>query len=377
METLESIGTPALVLDRSVMAANIATMRDRVRELGVALRPHVKTAKSIDVIRRMLSGRPGGVTVSTLAEAEYCVEHGITDVLYAVGIVPAKLDRVARIGARGATITVITDSVVGARAVAARAGELGLRLPVMIEIDSDGHRAGLEPGDPAVVEIGRLLRDESGVEPAGVMTHAGGSYGARTAEAITDAAEQERAAVVGVAERLRAAGVPCPVVSVGSTPTATRARDLTGVTEVRVGVYVFQDLVMAGLGVCEIGDIALSVLCSVIGHRRDGRMLVDAGWTALSRDRGTASQPVDQGYGLVCDLAGRPIPELIVAETNQEHGIVADRYGRRINPEHFPLGRRLRVLPNHACATATMHGRYHVVDGTAAVVEVWTRVGGW
>jgi len=171
-----------------------------------------------------------------------------------------------------------------------------------------------------------------------------------------------------------------PIVSVGSTPTGTFARDLSGVTEVRVGGYMFQDLVMAGIGVCSVDDIALSVLVSVIGHQSErGWIITDGGWTALSRDRGTSTHSVDQGYGLVRDVGGRALAEdFIVVSTNQEHGIVARRDGGSIDPRRFPVGTLLRVLPNHACATASEHGCYHVVDGTApAVLDRWERFSGW
>ncbi|HAR16173.1 MAG TPA: alanine racemase, partial [Bradyrhizobium sp.] len=143
-----------------------------------------------------------------------------------------------------------------------------------------------------------------------------------------------------------------------------------GVTEVRAGVFVMFDLVMAGIGVCAVDDIALSVLATVIGHRADrGWTFVDAGWMALSRDRGTAKQPVDQGYGIVCDVDGRPYPDLIVTETNQEHGIIALRPGSTAPQVALPVGAKVRILPNHACATGAQHDRYHVVAAGADTVR--------
>jgi D-serine deaminase-like pyridoxal phosphate-dependent protein len=164
---------------------------------------------------------------------------------------------------------------------------------------------------------------------------------------------------------------------VGSTPTATFAESLDGVTEVRTGVYMFQDLVMAGLGVCAVDDIALSVLATVIGHQREkGWIITDAGWMALSRDRGTARQKVDQGYGVVCDIEGRPLEGLIVSEANQEHGIATQRDGAALDLARYPIGTRVRVLPNHACATAAQHGEYHVLR-EGQPIEVWERFSGW
>jgi D-serine deaminase-like pyridoxal phosphate-dependent protein len=191
-------------------------------------------------------------------------------------------------------------------------------------------------------------------------------------------AEQERVAVVRCKAELQSAGLSCTVVSVGSTPTATFAEQLDGVTEVRVGVYMFFDLFMAGLGVCGTRDIALSVLTSVIGHQPEkGWILTDAGWMAMSRDRGTAGQAVDQGYGVVCDFEGRPIDGLMVSGANQEHGIITRRDGRAIEMSRFPLGTLLRILPNHACATAAQHAVYHVVSSSADIQAVWPRFSGW
>jgi D-serine deaminase-like pyridoxal phosphate-dependent protein len=224
-----------------------------------------------------------------LAEAEVFAAAGLRDILYAVGIAPQKLDRVLAIRRRGCDLMVLLDSVEQARAVAAASRTAGDPIPALIEIDSDGHRAGLHPDDPAVIEVGRILH-EGGAELRGVMTHAGEGYAVVGAEAHAAVAEAERAAAVAAAEALRAAGLRCPVVSVGSTPTAHAARDPTGVTEMRAGVHVFFDLVQAGLGVCRPQDIALSVLTTVIGHQAaKGWVLIDAGWMALSQDRGTAA----------------------------------------------------------------------------------------
>jgi D-serine deaminase-like pyridoxal phosphate-dependent protein len=370
---LESLETPALLLDAGKLEANCRRMRERVQAHGVALRPHVKTAKSVEVAQCALGAPAGAITVSTVREAEYFVDHGFRDILYAVGMVPGKVPRLAQLVKRGARVTAIVDSVEAARALGAAAARAGVRMPALVEIDSDGHRAGIAPGDARLLEVSEALGDAL----QGVMTHAGDSYNCDSPAAICEMAERERAAVVAAAAAIRAAGRACPVVSVGSTPTATFAASFEGVTEVRTGVYVFQDLVMAGLGVCRVDEIAISVLGAVIGHQRDKNWLItDAGWMALSRDRGTARQKVDQGYGVVCDERGAPLDDLIVADANQEHGIVARRDGGAIAFDRFPIGSLLRILPNHACATAAQHAEYHVLrDGR--VIAAWERFGGW
>jgi D-serine deaminase-like pyridoxal phosphate-dependent protein len=374
---LAGIETPCLVLDEDRMLHNIARLKTRLARLGVPLRPHLKTAKSIPAARAVMDGPGGPAAVSTLQEAEVFAAAGVKDILYAVGVAPQKLDRVAALRRQGVNLSVVLDSLEQAAAVTAMARMTNDRIPALIEIDCDGHRAGVGASDPLLVEIGRALH-QGGAELRGVMAHAGESYSCRSVAALEQAAEEERAAAVACAEVLRSAGLPCPVVSVGSTPTAHFARRLDGVTEVRAGVFVMFDLVMAGIGVCAVADIALSVLATVIGHRADRRWtFIDAGWMALSRDRGTAKQPIDQGYGIVCDIDGRPYPDLIVTETNQEHGIIAVRPGSTAPQVTLPVGTRVRILPNHACATGAQHDRYHVVSAGSDAVRQWERFRGW
>ena len=368
------LATPALLLDRSRLERNAARMRRKVRSLGVELRPHVKTSKSIDVLRVLAGGRDVPVTVSTLAEARYFFERGVTDILYAVGIAPVKLPEVAELIRSGCKLRIILDTIEAADAVRQFGDAESVPIEVLIEIDSDGHRAGVGPDDPQLIEIGRSLGDSL----AGVMTHAGASYDCRTLAEFEAMAEQERALTVRAAERLRAARLNCEIVSIGSTPTLHYARSLGGITEVRAGVYAFGDLVQAELGTCAMDDIAIAVLASVIGHNRQhGRVLIDAGFLALSRDRGTAGMQVDWGYGAVCDaLTGEVMQDVTVSSTNQEHGIVTARSGE-IDFGRFPIGSRVKILPNHACATAAAYDRYFVTDGGEAILDVWDRVNGW
>lgn len=369
------VETPALLLDRARMDRNIARMRTHLASLGVRMRPHVKTSKCLEVARRLFDDGRGPITVSTLREARFFLEHGFTDILYGVAIAPNKFAQAAELQRMGASLTLILDSLETARLLAGHALSQGQDFDVLLEIDCDGHRSGLAPGSPLIVEIARELR-RGGIEVRGVMTHAGNSYNSKSIAEIEAYARQERDAVVLAAKTLRESGFAAPVVSVGSTPTALFATDLSGVTEVRAGVFVFFDLVMAGLGVCRLSDIALSVLTTVIGHQPDkGWTIVDAGWMALSRDRGTASQAVDQGYGVVCDADGVPLPDLIVVAANQEHGIVAARDGGA-GAAPLPVGTQLRIVPNHACATAAQHAGYHVTDGQAPTAY-WPRFGGW
>ncbi len=326
LSSLAALDTPAAVLDLARVERNVQRMQARMDALGVAFRPHVKTAKCLEVAQLQHAAGARGITVSTLKEAETFFAAGFDDILYAVGIAPA----------------------------------------------------GITPDDAALPAIGRLFAD-GGARIGGVLAHAGSSYECDTPAALAALAEQERARCVRAAERLRAQGIPCEAVSVGSTPTALSAASLDGVTEVRAGVYAFFDLVMHNVGVCTLDDLALSVVTTVIGHRPDqGWAIVEAGWMALSRDRGTARQRRDYGYGLPCTLDGAPLDGFVISGANQEHGILSRAHGEPCADiaARFPLGARLRILPNHACATGAQFPFYHALaaDGSAAL---WSRFHGW
>lgn len=366
---LDEIATPSLVLDRARLQQNLDRMRRTLRSHAVTFRPHLKTAKSAAVARLAVESEAGGITVSTLAEAEYFAAHEFRDITLAVGITSAKLDRIEDLVQQGIGMTVITDdpdtaSVIGARSMPVRA---------LVEIDSGERRGGVNAESGALLVVARAL----GSKLAGVLTHGGHSYGGRTIEDMTRIAEEERSAVTTAARRLRQAGLCCDVVSAGSTPTVTHGRTWEGVTELRAGVYMFQDLFQSEIHSCRQDEIALTVLTSVIGRRAgENAILLDAGALALSKDRSTEKTSHDAGFGLVLGIDGNPGYDMCrVERTYQEHGIAVG-----LAPLPFAelqVGARVRVAPNHACLTAAAYDKYHVVDGGETIVDVWDRINGW
>lgn len=370
--SIESLPTPSLLLDRPKLERNVARMRERAKALGITLRPHLKTAKSVDAARFVLDGAPGPATVSTLKEAEMFGKAGITDLLYAVSISPQKLAKVTELRQARIDLKVILDSLEAADFVATHARQHGGDIAAMIEVDVDGHRSGVRWDDyETLIAIARTLGKDARLH--GILCHAGDSYHLHDPKALEDAAGLERSRIVAAANVLRDAGIACPVVSVGSTPTALSSRSYEGVTELRAGVYMFFDMVQAGIGVCDVDDIALSVLATVIGHRKDKNWIItDAGWMALSSDPGQGPH-----YGQVCDTQGQPYSDVVVLGTNQEHGIIGIKPGSTASLPALPIGTRLRILPNHACATAAQHDRYHLLDGQNHVAGTWPRFRGW
>lgn len=374
---IASLDTPVAIVDVPRMQRNIQRMQQRMDTLGVRLRPHIKTSKCLPVIKAQIAAGASGVTVSTLKEAEHCFAEGISDIFYAVAIAPGKLVPALTLRRKGCKLSVLTDSVIGAQAIVSFGQKHDERFEVWIEIDCDGHRSGLTVEDNALIDVARVLV-EGGMQLRGVMTHAGSSYELDNLEALQILAEQERFLCVSAAERIRDAGMACPEVSIGATPTALSALSLEGVTEVRAGVYVFFDLVMHNIGVCQTDELALSVLTTVIGHQQDkGWIITDAGWMAMSRDRGTQRQRQDFGYGQVCTEAGDWIEGALVTGANQEHGIITLGAAESANiVARFPIGSRLRILPNHACATGAQFPDYHACDAEG-LVHTWSRLHGW
>jgi D-serine deaminase-like pyridoxal phosphate-dependent protein len=371
---LSELPTPSLLLDKNRLQANIARMQASADRLGVSLRPHLKTLKSARAAEALIAAGASGITVSTLKEAAYFVEHGFTDITYAVGMVPAKLERAASLIARGADLKIMTDDVDVARAVAAAADRDGTRFRLLVEIDCGDHRGGLQPDSDELLQIARAI-DGSMAELHGVLTHAGHSYGVDDIAAVERIAADERDAVVRAAGRLRAAGCEVATVSVGSTPTALFATDLDGVTELRAGVYTVFDLDQQSRGVCDTGEIALCVLASVIGHNRAAnKILLDAGGLALSKDRSADRFRPEVGYGQLCRLDGGIIDGLYVNSVSQEHGHV--RVRDESDYARFPVGSKLRVLPIHACMTAAAYDYFDIIEN-GEVCDRWDRVNGW
>jgi D-serine deaminase-like pyridoxal phosphate-dependent protein len=378
---LDDLPTPCLVLDRPVLERNCARIAALAARHNVALRPHLKTAKSAAVACLATRGQSGAITVSTVAEAAYFVASGFRDLLYAVGIAAPKLDALAAIQrGHGARITLVTDSVDAVRATDARATSLDAHFDLLVELDTGGRRAGVDPDGTDLLPLAWEVHASAALRLAGVLTHAGHSYHARGVAEIRAIAEAERAGAVRAASRLREAGLACPTVSVGSTPTVVYAERLDGVTEVRPGVYTLFDLHQAALGTCMVEDVAVSVLATVIGHNRQaGRVLIDAGALALSKDLSASEFRGDVGYGLVCPapVGAAPLAGVCVLDVHQEHGLIGPVAGAAPPWDELPVGARVRVLPNHACMTVGPYDRYHVVEGGVDVIAEWDKATGW
>jgi D-serine deaminase-like pyridoxal phosphate-dependent protein len=373
---IRTLETPCLLLDLDRLERNCAHMLARASALDVKLRPHLKTAKSLKVAALAVDGSRS-ITVSTLREAEHFARHGYRDIVCATATVPSKLAHAARIQAEtGCDLILLTDALAVVQAAARFAADNRVRLSFLVEIDCGEHRSGLPPKDPAVVEIARAIEAAPQLGFRGVLTHAGHSYGTDAPAEVARIAALERDAAVTAATMIRAAGVPCEIVSVGSTPTVLHAEHLAGVTEARAGIYMVWDLAQLSRNMCREDAIAVSVLAAVIGHNRQGRTIIlDAGALALSKDIGANKHLPGVGYGYVCDAASLTrLGPLAVDVVHQEHGTVTIHDESWF--ERLPIGSLVRILPNHACLTCAGYDAYHVLRG-GEVVDRWERVNGW
>ena len=357
------IETPALLLHLDIVERNVERMAGRARRLGVALRPHAKTHKCVELGRLQLEHGARGLTVSTLVEADVFARAGFNDITWAFPIDPSHIPHARRIAdATGATVRVVVDDLDAVRALA------GSGLHVWLKVDSGLHRAGVDPASAYALQVAAELGAERGLVFDGILTHSGHSYRTTNQAEAARVAEQERSVMVGFAERVRAAGVPVREVSVGSTPAMTAATDLTGVTEARPGNYVFYDRTMVLIGCCEPADVGVSVLATVVSHQPGAsHFVVDAGALELSKDTGPAHVG-PQAMGAVKDA-----PELTVATVSQEHGVIRAASVAALDGR-YKVGDKIEIIPNHSCLSVPLFDAYHVVRGTGEegrVVDQW------
>jgi D-serine deaminase-like pyridoxal phosphate-dependent protein len=367
--------TPFAWLDLDVLERNCQRMLARSTALGVRLRPHVKTHKTVQGARLQLGAQTGPITVSTMAEARGFFANGFNDITYALPISRSRMDEVVAMNLAGCRLAVLLDHPAVFAQLQRRASAQGAVVPVYLEIDCGYHRSGLAPGSAETLDLAQRLQAEPSVEFCGLITHAGQSYGSADRDGLRRVAEEERKQAVAGAERLRSFGVEVREVSVGSTPTMSVVDNLSGVTEIRPGNYALFDLTQMRLGSCSFEDIALRVRASVIGRYPDrSKLVIDAGALALSKDLGPRHLLSPETYGTISSTdTGEPNDELRLVGLSQEHGhveVCGDMAGR------WEIGSTVDVVPNHSCLTAACFDRY-AVSRRGEVVDEWRSFRGW
>ncbi len=393
---INDLPTPALLLDLDILQHNLDTMAHKARSLGVALRPHIKTHKCLEVARMQRELGARGITVATLAEAEVFADAGFDDITHAFPLEPGKIAQsldlaarqalrqgsgspglpvpgTARVGLRpeGQALRVTVDGLLTAEALEAAAAGRDQVVHVWLKVDCGYHRAGVDPATDYAVRLARFLHEAPHLVFDGLLTHAGHAYKVTSREELLGIANQERDVTVAFAERLRGGTIAVPAISIGSTPTMSVIDNLNGIQEIRPGNYVFHDRTQVALGSCDLGDCAVSVLTTVVSHQPEGsHIVVDAGALALSHDPGPLQLDKLPGKGaIITETTPLAVhPSLRVVSLSQEHGII-----QGTGPEDLAglsVGSRLRILPNHACLAVALFDEYAVVRGEE-VVDRW------
>ncbi len=335
------LSTPVLTVDLDVLENNLHRMAELCRRQGVGLRPHTKTHKTVEVSRLQMAQGAVGLTVAKVGEAEVMAAGGLDDILVAFPILGAdKLRRLARL-AHARRMLVSLDSEAAAQELSRAATAQDSTIGVLVEFDAGYRRCGLDPG-PALVELANAIEKLPGLKFRGLMSYFGNVWG--TPEQRREEAEQVAGRVARSLEAFRAERMPVEIVSGGSTPSAEFAHLIPGLTEIRPGTYVYNDLNTYYQGACSLEDCAVRVVATVVSTAVPGRAIIDAGSKTFSSD--VLGSGAKSGYGYVVEAPDAPIIKL-----NEEHGYLDITQSRH----KFNVGEVVTVIPNHVCATVNMH----------------------
>jgi len=354
--SIDTLATPALLLDLDTLERNLDRMAARADALDVRLRPHIKTHKCPEIGELQRHRGAAGVTVSTLYEAQVFAEHGFDDITWAFPVILSRIEDALALAAR-IRLGLVIDSSEALEALRIGA-DSGTPIRVWLKVDCGYHRAGIDPAAEQLLALAGAIDAAANLDFAGILSHSGHAYYAYGDAARQAVADEERDVMVAAAERLRTAGIEVRDVSIGSTPAMTAVQSLEGISEARPGNYAFYDYTQCALGSCEPRDSAVSVLTSVVS-RMPTHSVVDAGALTMSQDPGPSEQSADMGPVLRDD--GDIDPDLRLQSVSQEHGIIN---------RPLPVGTRLRIMPNHSCLTAACFDEYQVVrDGN--IIDHW------
>lgn len=344
-----SLDTPAVLVDNGILRANIARMAAHARHCGLEHWPHTKTHKVPQFAWWQLEAGSPGICVAKIGEGKVMAATGIEDIFIANHIVgEAKLRGLLDL-AEHARISVCVDSLEAARPLSDAFAAAGQRLDVLLEIDTGMHRCGRQPGADAA-ELAKRLLDLPGIALVGIMTYAGLIPGRMSESDIRACAAEECRTMARVAQELRALGADIRRVSGGSTPRARFYEAECGLTEIRPGTYIYNDVNCIDVGAATEADCALTVLCTVISAPSQRWVTLDAGSKALTSDRAKVSE----GHGRILEC-----PDAVISRLDEEHAYVhltsAD--------DRLAIGEKVRIIPNHVCPVSNLHDRLYLVEG--------------
>jgi len=351
---VEDIDTPALVVDLAVLQRNIDALQRAARRAQLELRPHIKAHKTSEIARMQLAAGAAGITAAKVSEAEAMLPCGAEEVFIANQVVgEAKVARMVELS-EGVRLSAAVDSLAVAQGYSAAFAHSGRVFDVLIDVDSGSGRCGVRPDDAP--GLARGIAGMPGLHLAGIMSYGGGAYAARGREGFERAAAEEGRFMAAVADRLQADGHIIARISGGTTPTGPHYALGCGLTEIRSGTYALNDMNQVDLGAAQVGDIAATILATVISTSQPGRVILDAGSKALA----TQVTPLSPGCGWVLDDLSAVVDRL-----NDEHGYLDIRRAMRT----YAVGDKVRVIPPRICTALNLYDALYLCeDGRVADV---------
>ncbi len=356
---ISELDTPTLLVDLDRLEANLDRMAQRARTSDLQLRPHTKTHKVPAIARMQLERGAVGITVAKIGEAEVMADAGVEDIFIANQIVGAgKVERLIAL-ARRVKLAVGVDSVEVAAPLSMAFAQEGLRLPVLLEVDTGLGRCGVPP--QAALDLARHVNTLPGLSLAGIFTYPGHVYAARNDNEVAGVTAYECRTMADLARRIAPIAGLTLRVSGGSTPTSRHYTAECGLSEMRPGTYVFNDRIQIDRWSAQPDECALTVLATVISVPEAGRAVLDAGSKSLSQDRAHESP----GFGML-----KEDNAAVLMRLNEEHGFL-DLSQAAIK---LRVGDKVQVIPNHCCVVSNLFDEMAAVRA-GDVVETWPIAG--
>jgi D-serine deaminase-like pyridoxal phosphate-dependent protein len=348
------LDTPNLVVDLSTLKANLSAMTSFGRDRGIEIAPHFKTHRTPQIARLQLEAGSSTLCIAKLGEAEVLRAEGFTDFVMAYAIVgELKFARAKRLMRSSRLMLSVEDGGV-ARSLGASMATDGLVADVLIIVDVGFHREGIAPD--GVAELAAVIRDEPGLRLRGLLTHEGHAMAAPDDVGLTQLSRDSGELLVKLATELRSVGHHIDVISAGSSGTAIRIGEVEGVSQLRPGIYPFNDLGQVTRGTATLDTCAARVVSTVIAHAAPDRALIDAGSKSLGQDLLSIWTGGGGGdHGLLVDLPGWSLHAL-----SEEHGWL--RWTGDGPPTELQIGTQVQILPNHICSVFHVLGESVIVD---------------
>jgi D-serine deaminase-like pyridoxal phosphate-dependent protein len=325
---IHSIHTPAFIVNEAVALRNIAAFQAHCDKVGLNLRPHIKTHKSIRFAKVQLAAGAVGITCQKISEAEAMLADGIDDILITYNILEfAKLARLRALSDRVSVLSVVADNAVVVQGLGQAFVGATRPLTVLVECDSGAKRCGVQTPD-AAVELAYQISSTSGLSFGGLMTYPAAGMAKDAAQFMYD-----------TKQLLDEKGLACPVISAGGSPDMWTAVPDGIITEYRIGTYIYNDRSLVERGTCTWDDCAGHVLATVVSTPTPKRAVIDAGSKVLTSDL--------LGFPDFGHVLGHP--EISIVGLSEEHGVL------KVDPETpLMIGERVRIVPNHVCVVSNM-----------------------